>query len=70
MPGNELLNNSELQNSTFDFRQTQNGRENKKMMFPSSSQTKNIMSKYSYNKPMTPGEYRTNEIKYRGINLK
>ena len=67
---NELLNNSELQNSTFDFRQTQNGRENKKMMFPSSSQTKNIMSKYSYNKPMTPGEYRTNEIKYRGINLK
>ena len=45
-------------------------RENKKMMFPSSSQTKNIMSKYSYNKPMTPGEYRTNEIKYRGINLK
>ena len=31
----DILNNSELQNSTFDFRQTQNGRENKKMLFPS-----------------------------------
>ena len=65
----DILNNSELQNSTFDFRQTQNGRENKKMLFPSSSQTRSIMSKYTYNKPMTPGEYRTNEGKYR-FNLK
>ena len=64
---NDMLNNSELQNNTFDFRQTQNGRENKRTMFPSSSQTKNNVSKYSYNKPMTPGEYRTNE-KYRGYN--
>ena len=65
----DILNNSELQNSTFDFRQTQNGRENKKMLFPSSSQTRSIMSKYTYNKPMTPGEYRANEGKYR-FNLK
>ena len=56
----DALNNSEI-NNTFDFRQAQNGRENKKM-FPSSSQTKSMMNKYTYNKPMTPGEYRTNDM--------
>ena len=65
---NEMLNNSDFNNisnvgmnNTFDYKGniSQNGRE-KGRLFTNNMLPKNISNnKYSYSKPMTPGDYRT-----------
>jgi hypothetical protein len=73
---NEILNNSDFNNmsnvginNTFDFKGniSQNGRE-KGRLFSNTQLPKNISNnKYSYSKPMTPGDYRTD---YMGNDFK
>ena len=73
---NEMLNNSDFNNmsnvginNTFDFKGniSQNGRE-KGRLFSNTQLPKNISNnKYSYSKPMTPGDYRTD---YMGNDFK